>query len=51
MDKDMMESKKGVIRKKKGRKEGLYDKQRQILHNNKQWASELIKHLHYQIQH
>ena len=44
----MMESKKGRSHKKK--KEGLYNKQKQILHNNKQWVSELIKSLHYQMQ-
>ena len=49
MDKDMMESNKGVIRTRGGG-EGLYIKQRQILHNNKQWVSELIKPLHYQMQ-
>ena len=47
MDKSQkMKSYEGVI----GKKEGLYNKQKQILHNDKQWVSELIKPLHYKIQ-
>ena len=35
---------------KKRRGKGIYNKQKEILHNNKQWVSELIKPLHYQMQ-
>ena len=35
---------------KEGIKRGLYNKQKQILNDNKQWVSELIKPLHYKIQ-
>ena len=35
---------------KEGIKRGLYNKQKQILNNNKQWVSELIKPLHYKMQ-
>ena len=36
--------------KRGSKEEGLYNGQKQILNNNKQWVSELIKPLHYKTQ-
>ena len=39
-----------IIGVKRKEKEGLYNKQKQIWNNNKQWNPELIKPLHYKLQ-